>query len=425
MGNNQGSAYFPVGNLTATLNVWNNAGDMHGLDREITDVQARDHYIINYTVAAHGYQGGVTVKVDPTTQTYTYTFEVPRKGGTSLSASSYNAWSTFAYLNGAVTGKKSDFDQTKLKMQWKAADATDWTDVPNSALTISGDNVSCKITGLTPNSEYVYRLVYLTDEEEANSSEVSFTTEEQTPLYNGGFELWHYETSKEIAYPTEAKDVKYWSSSNPGSGKALSALAKMTDKTTEFVHGGEYAAKLASGQAMGFLASASVYTGSFGSLNMEDQTASLNWGVTFTSRPTALKGYMIYKPGTVDITSSSSQLPSDAPASGQLDHGQVYCALLDINTPLVVKTADMSTFPDWNNDPRVIAYGAVTQKTTQTEWTEFTVNFEYHDLTKTPKYLLIVGSAGKYGDYFHGSSTSVLYLDDFELIYGDTPTVKP
>ena len=85
----------------------------------------------------------------------------------------------------------------------------------------------------------------------------------------------------------------------------------------------------------------------------------------------------------------------------------------------------MSTFPDWNNDPRVIAYGAVTQKTTQTEWTEFTVNFEYHDLTKTPKYLLIVGSAGKYGDYFHGSSTSVLYLDDFELIYGDTPTVKP
>ena len=417
-------AYFPVGNLTANLKVTNNSGVEYTDVHPITDVQPRDHYIINYTVADYGHQGGVTVQVDPTTHTYTYTFEVPRKGGTSLSATKANAWSTFAYLNGAVTGKKEGFDQTKLKVQWKAADATDWTDIPNSALTIADDNISCRISNLNPESDYIYRIAYVTDSEEAISNEKTFTTEAQTALYNGGFEIWHYETSKEIAYPTEAKEVKYWSSSNPGSGKALKELAKMTDKTTDFVHGGTYAAKLASGATMGFLAAASIFTGSFGSLDMDTQTASLNWGVPFTSRPTALKGYMIYKPGKVNITSDSSSLPSDAPAEGEDDHGQIYCALLDIDAPLSVTNADMSTFPDWNTDPRVIAYGALTQKTTQSEWTEFTIDLEYRDLTKTPKYLLIVGSAGKFGDYFHGSSSSVLYLDDFELIYGNNPTVK-
>ncbi len=432
MGSNKGSAYFPVGNLTATLSVFNKSGEGHSHLQEITGVQARDHYILNYTVAASGNQGKVTVQVDPNTNTYTYLFEVPRKGGTSLTANAANAWSTFAYLSGTVMGKKKnsdgtfDFDQTLLKMQWKAADATAWTNVANSELTINGDDISCKISGLTPETEYVYRVVY--GEEDALSNEKTFTTEAQTELYNGGFELWHYETSKEVAYPTESKDVKYWSSSNPGSGKVVANLAKLTDKTTEEVHGGTYAAKLASNQAMGYLAAASLYTGSFGNLDLGTQTASLNWGVPFTARPTALKGYMMYKPGTVDIANSTGKdgtpLPADAPASGELDHCQVYCALLDINTPLSVDNGNLSTFPDWNTDPRVIAYGAVTQKTTQTAWTEFTINLEYHDLTKTPKYLLIVCSAGKYGDYFHGSSTSVLYLDDFELVYGDTPTIQ-
>ena len=80
MGSDKGPAYFPVGDLTATLSVFNKAGQGYSHMKEITGVQARDHYIINYTVAASGNQGKVTVQVDPTTNTYTYTFEVPRKG---------------------------------------------------------------------------------------------------------------------------------------------------------------------------------------------------------------------------------------------------------------------------------------------------------------------------------------------------------
>ena len=43
----------------------------------------------------------------------------------------------------------------------------------------------------------------------------------------------------------------------------------------------------------------------------------------------------------------------------------------------------------------------------------------YNDRAKSnkPLYLVIVVSASKYGDYFSGAAGSVMYLDDFELIY--------
>ena len=48
----------------------------------------------------------------------------------------------------------------------------------------------------------------------------------------------------------------------------------------------------------------------------------------------------------------------------------------------------------------------------------------YRDLTRKPTHILVVFSASKYGDYFHGGKGSLLYVDDFSLVYGDNPTVK-
>ena len=39
-------------------------------------------------------------------------------------------------------------------------------------------------------------------------------------------------------------------------------------------------------------------------------------------------------------------------------------------------------------------------------------------------HILITAASSAYGDYFYGSDSSVLYLDDFELVYGDEPTVR-
>ena len=310
-----------------------------------------------------------------------------------------------------------------MVLQWKTSEAEDWTTVANSQLTNEGDNYSYTLSNLSPWTSYTYRFVYQKDDVEVNSNELTFTTTFQntgTALYNGSFEYWHYESR--IAYPTESENVTYWSSSNPGSGSVTPTLATLTDKTEDYVHSGAYAAKLQSKKAFGVLAAASLYTGSFGSLDLTSQVASLNWGVPFTDRPIALKGYMSYKPGSVNVVSTSAKdgtpLPSDAPAEGALDHCQIYCALMNIDASLTVNNGDLSTFPNWQTDSRVIAYGAITQKTTQDGWVEFTIPLDYHNTTLQPKYIIIVASASKYGDYFHGSGNSILYLDDFELVYG-------
>ena len=38
-------------------------------------------------------------------------------------------------------------------------------------------------------------------------------------------------------------------------------------------------------------------------------------------------------------------------------------------------------------------------------------------MTRTPKYIVLVAAASKYGDYFSGGVGRVLYVDEFSLVY--------
>ena len=97
----------------------------------------------------------------------------------------------------------------------------------------------------------------------------------------------------------------------------------------------------------------------------------------------------------------------------------IFCALMNIDSPLEVSNGDLSTFPTWTDktDSRIVAFGIKVQKTTQDGWVEFDIPLDYYQTNVIPKYLVIVAASSKYGDFFHGSSSSVLYLDDFELRY--------
>lgn len=415
MGSDKGSAYFPVGDLTAYLSVFNKAGQGYSHMKEITGVQARDHYIINYTVAASGNQGKVTVKVDPNTNTYTYTFEVPRKGGTSLAAYSANAWSSFAFIEGGVTAKKGDFDQSKLQLQYKAANSATWSSIAASDLTINGDDLSYKLTGLTPETDYTYRFAYITADEEVFSAESSFTTEPQTALYNGGFEDWYSVGS--YYSPNADASAKFWDTSNPGSA-SFNFIVSSPDES--FKHSGSKSAKLESKYAVIKLAAGSIYTGTFGKVS--GTSATINWGVPFTGRPTALKCYISYAPGSVNRGTKPSI--ATAPETGENDHCGVRIALMT-KSVTINNSSSAWYFPDWENDDFVVAYGYYEQSASDNgQWRELTIPLTYHSLTKQPTHILITAASSAYGDYFYGSDASVLHVDDFELIYGDTPTVQ-
>ena len=92
--------------------------------------------------------------------------------------------------------------------------------------------------------------------------------------------------------------------------------------------------------------------------------------------------------------------------------------------PANFKYKNAIDFSEANKD--IIAYGSITDEEAKGTgaWQQFTIDLQYRDLTRTPKYIIVVASASKYGDYFTGSTNSVMYVDDLELIYGDTPVMS-
>ncbi|MBQ2362399.1 MAG: PCMD domain-containing protein [Bacteroidaceae bacterium] len=425
MGKTTKSGYIPAESFQTILNVTNENGIKHTMECDpIVDVQPRDHFVFNLSVAKSGQLGdgtgpAIKIEVDESTNTYTYTFEVPKKSALTLVTRAANAWSTFAYLNASVTAKTSEFDKAGLVMQWRKTGVEEWSTIENDALTIDNkDNVSAVLKGLQPNTSYEYRLSYVKGDDEVVSDQVSFKTEGQETLYNGGFEHWHQKGAP--WYACESGKT-YWDSSNPGS-TSLGESYNVTTPTENPKRSGSKAARLESKYIVIKFAAASLYTGNFKEL-VGTKGAKLDWGVPFTSRPTALKGWMQYAPKAIDRAGKG--LPAGAPAKGDMDQCGMFIALL--SEAIAIDNTDLSTIPDFETDSRVIAYGSLPQSqnvNTGGQWKEVNIPLVYHNLTKKPTHLLVVFSSSKYGDYFHGGTGSTLYLDDFSLEYGDTPAVK-
>lgn len=425
MGQTTESGYIPADDFNYTLLFTNKSGVQHdSICQTISNVQPRDHYIFNIKLVEIDEPAGegnasIVVEIDHKTNTYTYTYSVPRKPSISLETKNANAWSTFAYLNASVNAKTSTFDNGNLYMEYRKVGEENWLEIENSSLSIDAkDNVTTVLKGLDVSTKYEYRLCYATLDDVIVSNPISFTTEAQTQLYNGGFESWNKIGS---AWYANESGVTYWDSSNPGS-TSLGESYNVTTQTTSPVKEGSSAAKLESMYIVIKFAAASLYTGKFKEL-VGTKGAKLDWGVSFTSRPTALKGWMQYAPKNVD--KEGKGVPSEAPAKGQPDQCGMFVALL--SESIAIDNTDLSTIPNFDTDSRIIAYGSLPDsqnKDSGGEWKEVNIPLVYRDLNRKPTHLLVVFSSSKYGDYFHGGTGSTLYLDGFSLEYGEEPTVR-
>lgn len=413
------SCYFPVGKLTAEVTLISKSGTTYSKEnnKELSvdrDAKARDHYIFNYKLAESG-NGNVTVKVDPTTNKYEYTFTIGKlEKDCSLSA---NAWSNFAYFTAAdISGTTADM---ALKFQYRKKGEEAWTDV---AAKPDGKNyITDKITGLTPATTYEYQLVGTTNETTSIIGRLAtFTTETNIVLQNGGFEDWYQ--NGDIWYAA-SKDVfnagnYLWDSSNPGGG-AFGVNPTTGDASVKRT--GSYSAKLESQYAVVKFAAASLYYGRFNGL-IGMSGAKIDFGQPFKSRPTALHGFYQYAPMKIDKVGKKQ--PANTVKEGDMDICSIYIALS--KKKYTVDNTNPSTFINFESDENIIAYGelpAADCVNTNGEWKEFTINLKYKNITDKPLYLIIVCSSSKYGDYFTGGVGSCLHLDDFELLYGDTPTM--
>lgn len=426
-----GKAYFPVTDLISNLTVSNYKGELHSKKDTITGIKAQENVILRYRIASSG-SSNIGVTVDDATKTYTYTIGVPVTATSTLVASA-NAWSSFAYLTAEVPSFADIFDQSKLEFQYKTADAAEWTKVSTDITVEEKDKkFSTKLTGLTPATAYQYRLYYNDGTEEGITSEtVDFTTEAQTPLPNGNLDSWYM--SGKTWYPVTENDYNvsgsFWDSSNPGTTTGAGALVNKNptqgNSTTVHTSGGQSAelkSQYASAFGIGKFAAASLYTGKFNSL-VGTNGAKIDFGQSFVSRPTALHGWFHYTSGKIDYRGNNT--PEGLGEKGSDDLCSIYIALSKKQKQ--VDNTKTETFLDLENDGDIIAYGQLSdaEAVTTNGWKEFTLNFKYKTLEPLETYyLIIVFSASKYGDYFTGSTNSVMYVDDLELVYGDTPVMS-
>ena len=408
MGQENPSGYFPVTDLKATVSVTNKDNENFTQNDIIKGVQARDHYILNYKVSEGSGEGNISISVDPSTKEYTYTFYIKTTPDTApLSAPTANAWAKLVYLTGQASS--SELTPENITFQYREKDAAEWTTV---AATQDGEDYKATIN------------------DEQYSEVTEFTTEDATALYNGNFDNW-YQADK-TWYAVAQNDYNdgnaFWDSGNVGTSTGAAALLGAKNPTspeTNIIHtNGGKSAKLQSQfvglGSMGKFAAGNLYTGHFvKTIGMSG--AEIQFGSPFTARPNALHGWFQYTSGTVDYYGDST--PSDALVQdGGTDMCAIYIALSDADEPYTVNTSE-GNFVDYANDPNIIAYGElpITDCVTTSDWKEFTINLTYRDLTRKPKYIIVVASASKYGDYFTGSTGSLMYLDDFSLVYDGEP----
>ena len=144
--------------------------------------------------------------------------------------------------------------------------------------------------------------------------------------------------------------------------------------------------------------------------------ATLNWGRPYNCKPLALKGYYSYSPVTINKTKA----PHDD-KKGTMDICQIYVVLADWPSGYFEVSTGDSKFIQIDSDPNIIAYGSLENGAATNGYIPFEIPIVYRN-NRIPTTCVIVCSSSKYGDYFAGGDASVLYLDDFELVYGNNPS---
>ena len=329
-----------------------------------------------------------------------------------------DAWGKVMWLYG------EGLSGTDLGFKYRQMGSEEWLTAQD--VKVEGGSFSACVKGLQTNTEYEV-MAYSGE----NVSAVrSVTTESITPLENGAFE--HWSTIKKIVCPYLSEESAFWGTGNPG---AAMVGATVTDKCEDTRPGstGYYSARLESMFAnmagIGKFAAGNLFVGKY--VSTVGTNGIVGFGLKFTSRPLALRLWVKYNCGAIDKIGT---LPMGSELKmGDKDTGSIFIALgtwtkekygVDASgeikgtddSPLIVDTRDKGTFFNPKSEA-VVAYGELMLNESITEWQEVIIPLEYTTTSVVPTHITIVCSASRLGDYFTGSTQSVMWLDDMELLY--------
>jgi len=327
---------------------------------------------------------------------------------------------------------ETQYDRDKVYFDVRAKGTQDWTRV--NAVRDSEGSFSARISGLTPETEYEYRLAVTALDggaEETMDASSTITTDKAVPLPNGGFETTSNDESskyKSFYDPSSADETlksKWWDSGNKGSTTVGSSYVISYPDASDKKEGNQSVC-LQSRTVIVKFAAGNLFSGHFGETIGTDG-GTVCFGRPFTARPTALRFWMKYSGGK--INHDTSNVPDDG-KKGKYDKAMIRIALGtwdykkyggDADSPVLVNTTDVSTFVDFSTDASTIALGEKIVSSDDSnpakDWIQVTLPIEYRDETKFPTHIIISCAASMYGDYFSGCDDSKLWLDGMEFVY--------
>lgn len=329
----------------------------------------------------------------------------------------FETWADRTVFYGEVIEGHTPGAETVYSFQYRKKGEEVWSQ--NIPAVLSGQTIKSDVLkGLTPGTTYEYRIL---EDTKISNMICEVTTEEASVLPNSGFENWSGDIPKLIYGSGESM---FWDSGNHGSQKVD---MNVTTPDSAVKHSGNYSAKLSSIYAnmlgIGQFAAGNIFIGQYLKTQMSGFTGHgvLGLGRPFASRPLALRGYIRYISGNVDKG-------GDKIANGTQDKGIIYIALTDgegeefegTRWSFVIKTKESKFFD--KNGANVVAYGdKIWEASTEGEGMhEFIIPFEYKSMERIPNRIMLVAAASQFGDYFQGSTGSVMWLDDLELIYEES-----
>ena len=355
-------------------------------------------------------------------------FEAASTGVSSTSL--YEIWA--GHFTAHADVDETQYDKDKVYFDVRAKGAQDWTRV--NAVRDSEGSFSARISGLTPETEYEYRLAVTALDggaEETMDAPSTITTDKAVPLPNGGFETTSNDESSKYKsfYDPSSKDEtlksKWWDNGNNGATLVGSGSVICYPDESDYKEGGKSVC-LQSRWVLVKFAAGNLFSGHFGEL-IGTTGGTVYFGRPFTARPTALRFWMKYSGGV--INRDSDNVPT-AGKKGNYDKAMIRIALGtwdykkyggDADSPVLVNTTDVSTFVDFSTDASTIALGEKIVSSDDSnpakDWIQVTLPIEYRDETKFPTHIIISCAASMYGDYFSGYDDSKLWLDGMEFVY--------
>lgn len=311
-----------------------------------------------------------------------------------------DAWTQVAWLYGAAeVGKDNGFEYRK-------SDSSEWTKLPTDWVTHEGGSFTGRLIHLEPNTNYFARAYSDND----YSAEVPFTTGSIAELPNASFDNWHQSGKVWNPWPTDG--TSFWDTGNKGATTLGQSNSVPSDDIPEGLTGksAKLETKFVGIASVGKLAAGNMFSGVY--YKTDGTNGILKFGREFDQRPTKLTGYFKYHCEPISHSSSEMTHLKNRP-----DTMSIYIALTDWTEPYEIRTNPNNRQLFDSNAPEVIAYGQMLLGQSVDDYTKFEITLDYRDTQRKPRYIVVVASASKYGDFFTGGDGSVLYIDDFNLEY--------